>query len=82
MFDIWCLQKIMSALLQCKQPPKKISQIINFHQTILDVEKRSKNIGRPLCTAAQYESLRCMCLLLKSGFNVEVRLQSEIICEF
>ena len=61
--------------------PNKISQIINFHQTILDVEKRSKNIGRPLCTAAQYESLRCMCLLLKSGFNVEVRLQSEIICE-
>ena len=52
--------------------PNKISQIINFHQTILDVEKRSKNIGRPLCTAAQYESLRCMCLLLKSGFNVEV----------
>ena len=43
-------------------------------QTILDVEKRSKNIGRPLCTAAQYESLRCMCLLLKSGFNLEVRI--------
>ena len=52
-----------------------------MYQTILEVEKRSKNIGRPLCTAAQYESLRCMCLLLKSGFNVEVSLQSEIICE-
>ena len=49
-------------------------------QTILDVEKRSKNIGRPLCTAAQYESLRCMCLLLKSGFNLEVRIASCAPC--
>ena len=56
-----------------------ISQLDFFFllQTRLDVEMKSKNIGRPLCTAAQYDSLRCMCLLLERGFNLEVQSTSH-----